>query len=67
MTSLGHLDVNGMNIGNSFRKRVVTNLYQNTHTAKEINKTLLFFGVNEMSIDQDLDRLSEHLNKFVLS
>ena len=35
--------------------------------ADDIRKTLLFFGINEMSIYQDLDHLSATLNDFVLS
>lgn len=38
-----------------------------TAIAKEIKKTLEFFGVNAMSIYQDLDHLSEYLNDYVLS
>lgn len=35
--------------------------------AKDIRTTLGFFGINEMSIYQDLDHLSSHLNEFILS
>ena len=35
--------------------------------APEIRKTLAFFGINEMSIFQDLDHLSGLLNEFVLA
>lgn len=37
------------------------------NAAEDIRRTLLFFGINEMSIYQDLDHLSRTLNEFVLS
>jgi hypothetical protein len=49
-------------LGKRLHKFIVT-----PSAAKDIRQTLEFFGINEMSIFQDLDHLSEHLNELVLS
>lgn len=38
-----------------------------SEAAKDIRQTLTFFGVNELSIYQDLDHLSSVLNEFILA